>query len=352
MENMVATKKLNEERELTPEDCYVAYYPAGDDFRTVMLSFGVNLVLCRNANTSSIITAVISGVFSIVPLVLIIWFYTKMLKVGGEDIKKDDILQKSNVKLDIGLDELRDELNIIINLIKNPEAGKKLDAEVPHGILLSGPAGVGKTMIAKGISNAADVPFISMNGSDFVEIYVGNGARRVRQLFKIARENAPCIIFIDEFDAIGGKRDSYATTSEDTKTINALLKEMDGFTKLENVFVIAATNLPEKLDPSIKRSGRFDREIKVNPPKDYQIRMLMFQSYLKNKPLAEDVNIELLSKQVVGFTGADIAAVCNEAALVAISKDLQYITQDCLTEAIDKKIFKSYAPIRALDIIE
>lgn len=341
-ENMVATKKLDEERDITEDDCYVIYYPAGDDFRTTMLSFGVNLVLCKNANTSSIVSVILSGIFSICPLIIIIWFYLKLLQGPVNGVKDSEIIQKSDVKLDdiIGLDEIKDELNIIIKLISNPDSGRQLGAEIPHGILLSGPAGVGKTMIAKAISNAAGVPFISMNGSDFQEIYVGNGAKRIRELFAIARKNSPCIVFVDEFDAIGTKRDSFASTSEDTKTINALLKEMDGFTKLENVFVIAATNFPEKLDDSIKRSGRFDREITVNPPKDANVRLLMFKHYLKGKPLSDDVNLELLSKTVVGFTGADIATVCNEAALVAVAKDLPYITNDCLSEAVDKKIFK------------
>lgn len=338
-ELMVATKVVTEEKELTVEDCITTYYPSGDDFRGSMLRYSIDLVLITSDTAGTLWLQLFISLF---PLILIVIFYGWLMKnqIGGS-INAGDVIQKSDVKLSdiVGLDEIMGELNIIISLIKDPAAGAALGAKIPHGILLSGPAGVGKTMIAKAISNAADVPFISMNGSDFVELYVGNGARHVRQLFSVARKNAPCIVFIDEFDAVGSKRDSGQVNSEDTKTINALLKEMDGFKPLEGVFVIAATNFPDKLDKSVTRSGRFDREVAILPPKDWTVREQLFRMYLDGKPLLSDVDIPHIAKTVGGFTGADIAAVCNEASLVALSRGINYISASCIEEAIDRKVF-------------
>lgn len=348
-EYMVVTKSLMEERELTTEDCLSVLYPGGESFREGMLLHDVNLVRVKNDPRINMAITILT---TMLPLLMIAVFYTVLYNkvYGGNSISEVDIIQKNDVTLSdiIGLDEIMEELNIVIKMISDPLAGIQLGAKIPHGILLSGPAGVGKTMIAKAISNAVGVPFISMNGSDFQELYVGNGARHVRQLFAIARKKSPCIVFIDEFDAIGVRRDSVSSNSEDSKTINALLKEMDGFQPLDGVFVIAATNYPGKLDSAITRSGRFDREIEVPPPKDWSVREQLFTKYLKDKPLYGDVDIEHLAKTVGGFTGADVATVCNEASLVAMARGLSYITLSCLEEAIDRKVFKgSYSKNKA-----
>ena len=331
-----------EDGEDTLDKTYVTYYPAGDDFRENLLLYGIDVILVRESQGN---TLLLQLVFTLIPSIIMIGTLVWLMKGVSpyKDMDENDaVVQRSNVRLEdiVGLDEVMDEIQLIVKLINNPSAGAKLGAKIPHGILLSGPAGVGKTMIAKAISNAADVPFISMNGSDFQEIFVGTGAKRVRQLFSIARKKAPCIVFVDEFDAIGTKRDSVKSNSEDTKTINALLKEMDGFRPLEGVFVIAATNFPEKLDSAVTRAGRFDREIAINPPKDWRVREQLFKMYLDGKPLAEDVDIKHLAKTVGGFTGADIATVCNEASLVALGKGKGYIDLSCIEEAIDKKVFK------------
>lgn len=320
----------------------VTTYPAGESFRAQMLGYNINLILVRD-NTS--VSTAIQFIIAVLPSILMLYFIIQMLRKMGSgmsDVKAEDVIQKSNTKLSeiIGLDELKDDISLIVNLIKDPKYGEEIGVKVPSGILLSGPPGVGKTMIAKGISNEADVPFIQMNGSDFQELYVGNGARRVRQLFRIARDNSPCIIFIDEFDAIGEKRDSLKSSSEDSRTINALLKEMDGFKELTGVFVLAATNNPEKLDAAVKRSGRFDREIIITPPRDWEVRMNLFKQYLADKKVSEDVDLETLARTVSGFTGADISTVCNEAGIVALAHGKKYIDHESLEEAIDKKLFK------------
>lgn len=339
--NEESIKSEEPQFEYDVEDARVTMYPAGETFREDLLSKGVDLWLVQDSKNWNSILSILIMCIPLIPLAILMMAMTKRISPDTGEFDKS-IIQTSNVKLSdvIGLDETMFDLQIIIDLISDASRGSKLGAKIPHGILLSGPAGVGKTMIAKAISSAANVPFISVNGSDFQEIYVGNGARHVRQLFRTARQNAPCIIFIDEFDSLGEKRDSINAGAEDSRTINALLKEMDGFKPLDGVFVIAATNFPDKLDSAVRRSGRFDREVVISPPKDWRVREELFKLYLKDKPMAEDVNIPLLAKTVSGFTGADIAAVCNEAALVAMARNLEYITNSCIDEAIDRKIFK------------
>lgn len=341
-EEALTAKEAGEAYTYDVLDTRVTTYAAGENFRENMLLHDVDLRLVRESNSGTLVIQMLLTVLPVVLMIASLVWIMKAVKGQGGDINEQLVLERSTVKLSdvIGLDEVLSELNIIIKLISDPHEGVRLGAKIPHGILLSGPAGVGKTMIAKAISNEANVPFMTVNGSDFQELYVGNGARRVRQLFQQARAKAPCIIFIDEFDAIGTKRDSAKAHSEDVKTINALLKEMDGFKPLDGVFVIAATNFPEKLDSAVIRSGRFDREVHINPPKNWKVRKSLFDVYLKDKPLAEDVDVDRLAKTVGGFTGADIAAVCNEAALVALSRGTAFLTQSCFEEAIDRKLFK------------
>lgn len=319
-------------------------YPAGEQFRQNMAMLGVNLVLIRNDNTN---TLLLQFAISMIPMFVFIGFLVWASKANDTmsalgNISEEDIIQQSNVSFDdiIGLDELRDELSLITKLVKDRTYGQKLGVKLPKGILLSGSPGVGKTMIAKAISKEAEVNFISVAASDFQELFVGNGARHIRRIFKIAREHTPCIIFIDEIDAIGVARNKRGSSSEDNQTINALLKEMDGFKENEDIFVLAATNNPGLLDNAIKRSGRFDREIIIPPPRTWEVRRDMFLHYLKDKPLSSDVDLETIARQTSGFTGADIAMVCNEAGIIALAENYDYITHECIVEAVDKKVFK------------
>ena len=285
-------------------------------------------------------------------------FYSKSMgKIGGIN-EKDVLVKNTGVKFNdiIGHDEVIADLQLIVKLMQKKrmevEADKKLIADkntvsrfpvqIPRGMLFSGEAGTGKTLLAKAVSGEAGVPFFYMNASGFVEMYVGVGAKRVRQLFKLARKNAPCIIFIDEIDAVGTDRNATTVSGEQKQTINALLQEMDGFDTKSGIFIIAATNNPDTLDKALVRSGRFDRHVVISPPKDWKVRKQLFEHYLHAE--IEDkmcsANLEQISKQSVGFTGADVSAVCNEARLIATAQDSDSITTEILEEAIDRKIFK------------
>lgn len=331
------TREERDEYIYDSKDKRKTLYPAYENFRKDMLAAGVNMVLIDKTDLISLF----SSIFSLAIMCFWVYLLLNMFRGPLKGLDKDKITQKSDVKFDniIGLDEIVDDIKFIVKLIKNPKIGEDIGAKTPKGVLLVGPPGTGKTLIAKAIAGEAEVPFFSMSGSDFKELYVGMGAKRVRELFAEARKNKPCVVFIDEIDSVGASRTKLASNSEDNQTINALLKEMDGFTSREGIFLIAATNNVDSLDSALIRSGRFDRQIHVNPPRDYRVRTELFKYYLKNLKVADDIDIEAVSKQVVGFTGADIEAVCNEASIVAMMHDKTCIDKDCIEEALDKKIF-------------
>lgn len=337
------TKKMTQdEREdytYESKDKRRVQYPAYDTFRKDMLEKDVHLVLDRNnASIVEVLSMLISLVIPIVWIVLIM----KMMKGQVKGVDAKDIIQTSDVKFSdvIGQDEILDDVRFITELLKNRDLGEEIGAKVPKGILLSGEPGTGKTLIAKAIAGEAGVPFIYVNSSSLIEMFVGLGAKRVRETFKIARKNAPCIVFFDEIDSIGIKRDTRGSNTENEQTINALLQEMDGFTGRDGVFIIAATNRADKLDSALTRAGRFDRQIVVNKPRDWKVRVKLFEFYLKRFSVSDDIDVETLAKQISGFTGADIAAICNEASIIAVMHKKPYIDMACLEEAIDKKVFK------------
>ena len=315
-------------------------FPDNENFREEMLAKGVNLDITSFEPISiTILTLIIQILISCLPFILLFFFVFKDA-LGG--IKPNDLIKRSNVRFSdvIGHDEVIDDLKAITDLIKNPSKRKGLNVKVPRGILFSGDSGTGKTLLAKAVAGESEVPFIYMNASNFIELYVGTGAKRVRELFKLARKNAPCIIFIDEIDAIGYKRGSSRNSTENDQTINALLQEMDGFNERDNIFVIASTNNPELLDKALIRSGRFDRQIIIAPPKNWKVRKDIFDFYLKDIKLSNDVDTDVLSKQLVGFTGADINSLVNEAKLIAMLNNKEVLSQSDLEEAIDKLVFK------------
>src|SRR5947209_10191039 len=214
-----------------------------------------------------------------------------------------------------GVDEAKEELREVVDYLRDPKRFRALGAKVPKGVLLHGPPGTGKTLLAKAVAHESGATFYSQSAASFVEMFAGLGAARIRRLFRIARKNAPAIVFIDELDAVGGHR-GMDITGERDQTLNQLLVEMDGFTARKHVEVIAASNLLEKLDPALLRPGRFDRQIFVSPP-DVIGRERILKVHSSNKPLADDVDFQLLARQTSGLTGADLANICNEAAIFA-----------------------------------
>ncbi|KXG74528.1 ATP-dependent zinc metalloprotease FtsH [Fervidicola ferrireducens] len=238
-----------------------------------------------------------------------------------------------------GVDEAKEELQEVVEFLKHPKKFIELGARIPKGVLLVGPPGTGKTLLARAVAGEAGVPFFSISGSDFVEMFVGVGAARVRDLFEQAKKNAPCIVFIDEIDAVGRQRGAGLGGGHDEReqTLNQLLVEMDGFTINEGIIIIAATNRPDILDPALLRPGRFDRQIVVDRP-DVKGREEILKVHARNKPLAEDVDLGVLARRTPGFTGADLENLMNEAALLAARRNKKKITMEELEEAITRVV--------------
>lgn len=237
-----------------------------------------------------------------------------------------------------GLQEAKTEVEEIVEFLKNPQKFTNLGGKIPKGALLVGPPGTGKTLLAKAVAGEANVPFFSLSGSDFVEMFVGVGASRVRDLFKKAKDKAPCIIFIDEIDAVGrarGKNPNMGSNDERENTLNQLLTEMDGFGTNSGIIVLAATNRVDILDKALLRAGRFDRQIYVDLP-DLNDRKEIFMVHLRDVKIAPDVNVDLLSRQTPGFSGADIANVCNEAALIAARRSKEFVEKQDFMDAVDR----------------
>lgn len=284
-------------------------------------------------------------------IILLFWFIIMRRMNGGAgggqifsigqskaklyDQEKD---QKTTFKDVAGLEEAKEEVMEIVDFLKNPKRYTRLGGKIPKGVLLVGPPGTGKTLLAKSVAGEAGVPFFSISGSDFVEMFVGVGASRVRDLFKQAKEKSPCIIFIDEIDAIGrarGKNPMNGGNDERESTLNQLLTEMDGFGTNSGVIVLAATNRADILDKALMRAGRFDRQIYVELP-DLNGRREIFEVHMRGLKLADDVDKQFLAKQTPGFSGADIANVCNEAALIAARHDKENIEKQDFLDAIDR----------------
>ena len=308
--------------------------------------FAAPTLAYNNPSSLSTLTSILTPLLMIVVMALL--FFWMIRKSGGStmqafDFGKTNAQQVKNMKVrfsDVaGADEEKQELQEIVEFLKNPKKFQDIGARIPHGVLLVGPPGTGKTLFAKAVAGEANVPFFSISGSDFVEMFVGVGASRVRDMFEQAKKCMPCIVFIDEIDAVGRQRGAGLGGGNDEReqTLNQLLVQMDGFESNTNIIVMAATNRSDILDPALMRPGRFDRQIYVNIP-DVKGREEIFKVHARNKPLATDVNFKSLARLTSGFTGADIENLLNEAAILAARENHKLINMHDISEAIDKVI--------------
>lgn len=287
---------------------------------------------------------------TLLPMVLVlgIWFMlmnqgsgnNRMMNFGKSNARRyDENKNKVAFKDVVGADEAKQELQEVVEFLKHPQRYNALGAKIPKGVLLYGPPGTGKTLLARAVAGEAGVPFFSISGSDFVEMFVGVGASRVRDLFDQAKKNAPCIVFIDEIDAVGRQRGAGLGGGHDEReqTLNQLLVEMDGFGVNEGIIMIAATNRPDILDHALLRPGRFDRQIVVDRP-DMRGREAILQVHAKGKPMSPDVNMNVIAKQTTGFTGADLANLVNEAALLSARRNTPMIDMKSMNEAAERVV--------------
>jgi cell division protease FtsH len=319
--------------------------PKDPDLVRILREKGVRIVVVPPEQTSWYMNILISWFPMILLLGIWIFFMRQMQSGGGKALSfgkskarlMNEAKNKTTFKDVAGVDEAKEELHEIIEFLKEPQKFSKLGGKIPKGVLLVGPPGTGKTLLAKAIAGEASVPFFSISGSDFVEMFVGVGASRVRDLFEQGKKNSPCIIFIDEIDAVGRHRGAGLGGGHDEReqTLNQLLVEMDGFENNEGVILIAATNRPDVLDPALLRPGRFDRQVVVNRP-DVKGREGVLKVHTATVPLTEDVDLKTIARGTPGFTGADLANLVNEAALLAARDDKKCVGNDDFENAKDK----------------
>lgn len=351
----IITKVRSENYEITgtlknykDNESFILYLPISEEFMKKIVDAeeknGFTLEIEKDPETSSLLTIAIEYI----PIILLggamIWLFTRQLGSNGKSMdfgKSKAVLvngEKTNTFKDVaGLTEEKEEVQELIDFLKNPKKFQNMGARIPKGILLVGPPGTGKTLLAKAVAGEANVPFYYISGSDFVELFVGIGASRVRDMFKQAKMNAPCLIFIDEIDAVGRQRGAGLGGGHDEReqTLNQLLTEMDGFGANEGIIIIAATNRPDVLDPALLRPGRFDRQVTVSLP-DKQARKEILAVHAKNKILDKSVTLDNLAKRTPGFSGADLENLLNEAALLTVRRNKKAITMAEIDEATDR----------------
>ena len=325
----------------------VSQYLVGDGLDSLLLKHNVRTVVKQPTDG----TGFLLGIYLLIPLLLMGGFWISMRRardpLGGSGFlgnftkspaKLFNAEDKQSTFADVaGLDGVKEDLKEIVEFLKDPKKFQRLGGRVPKGVLLMGPPGTGKTLLARAVAGEADVPFFSISGSEFIQMFVGVGASRVRDLFKTAKEASPAILFIDEIDAVGRIRGAGLGGGHDEReqTLNQILSEMDGFSPTESVIVLAATNRPDVLDPALLRPGRFDRHVTVDRP-NQKARVALFEVHTKNVPLAKDIDMQRLAEGTVGLTGADIRNLVNEAALWATRHDKEHVDASDFDHARDK----------------
>ena len=329
-------------------ETFILYLPFSDEFISKITNAKENtsnfeLVIKNDPEASSWLAVLVD----VVPILILagatIWIFTRQIGGGAKSMdfgkSRAKLVEESRATFkDVaGLTEEKEEVQELIDFLKNPKKFTSMGARIPKGVLLVGPPGTGKTLLARAVAGEAKVPFYYISGSDFVELFVGIGASRVRDMFKQAKMNAPCLIFIDEIDAVGRQRGTGLGGGHDEReqTLNQLLTEMDGFGANEGIIIIAATNRPDVLDPALLRPGRFDRQVTVSLP-DKNARIEILKVHAKNKTLAKEVTLENLAKRTPGFSGADLENLLNEAALLAVRRNKKEITMEDIDEATDR----------------
>lgn len=326
---------------------YYTNYASYDELRKTLAENNVPLIRGKFDSTFGTMLSLIISLTTTVGMIYFMWIMVSMIvKNMSINANKYEINKSSDYKFSdvIGHDEVINDIKQYISLLQKNDKLNDIHVKTPKGILFSGRPGTGKTLLAKAMAGEAGVPFIYLNTSNVIEMYVGVGAKTIRACFKKAREMAPCVVFLDEIDAIGGGRGANITkSSEDTQTLLALLQEMDGFSGSDGILIIGATNVPDSLDEALRRSGRFDREIMIQPPRNASVRQQMLEHYTRHYKLGKDVDLSSFAKQLVDMTGADIANICNEAAVMNIMEnngELGTIHMQNLVDAMDKLLLK------------
>lgn len=340
VDSYAKSKETSIDEKLIPKEGrfkYVTENPVSDTFRENLLKQGIRVFSVKTSQTMNIILTLL---INLLPFVIILGFmynFQRRLEPADNELVTDIPETKfSNIA---GYEGLKNDSKFILDFLKNPKAYEKIGARLPNGVLFYGPPGTGKTLMAKAIAGEASVPFYKVNGSDFVELYVGLGARRVRNLYKTARENAPCIVFIDEVDSIGGARGGLKGSSEDDKTLTALLNELDGFSAKKGVITIAATNRLQDLDPALVRPGRFDRHVAVPLPNKEE-RLQILELYKGGKKLSPSIDIGKLAAKTIGFSPSELENLLNESAIKAVTRGSEVVEQQDLDDSFLKIIIK------------
>lgn len=340
-ENLATSKDTSVKASEIPSDGalkFVTENPGDEKFKTKLLDKGIRVFTIQQQISMMMIALTMLNAF--LPILILVgalvYFQKRMEPADTEPITDIPDTKFTNIA---GYDGLKNDSKFILDFLKKPDSYEKIGARLPNGILFYGPPGTGKTLMAKAIAGEASVPFYKVNGSDFVELYVGLGARRVRKLYKTARETAPCIVFIDEIDSIGSARGNHRGSSEDDKTLTALLNELDGFSAKNGVITIAATNRLEDLDPALVRPGRFDRQVSVPLPNKEE-RKDILDLYAKGKKMSSDISIQKLADKTIDFSPSELENLLNEAAIKAVTRGGNVIEQQDIDDSYLKIIIK------------